>query len=129
MLVCPLVGRSSKIAHNVSPLGAGGDFETKSIQYFSKPDRTTRRIVTVKPRLRQTAVSRGVSYHFQMFTIYFSTASPRQSLTNVFRFDFSNINVFKFRFLLKYIFFGCLNARYSVWFRKTSFSTVRLLSS
>ena len=47
---------SQHIGANVSPLGAGGDFETQIDHGNSKPDRTTRRIVTVKPRLRQTAV-------------------------------------------------------------------------
>ena len=48
------------IEPNVLPLGAGGDFETQINHGNTKPDRTTRRIVTVKPRLRQTAVSAGV---------------------------------------------------------------------
>ena len=47
---------SNSIEPNVSPLGAGGDFETQINHGNPKPDRTTQRIVTVKPRLRQTAV-------------------------------------------------------------------------
>ena len=47
---------SQHIGANVLPLGAGGDFETQIDHGNSKPDRTTQRIVTVKPRLRQTAV-------------------------------------------------------------------------
>ena len=48
--------KPKSVEHNVSLLGAGGDFETQIEHGNSKPDRTTRRIVTVKPRLRQTAV-------------------------------------------------------------------------
>ena len=51
---------SQHIGANVSPLGAGGDFEKQIDHGNSKPDRTTQRIVTVKPRLRQTAVSRRI---------------------------------------------------------------------
>ena len=51
---------SQHIGANVSPLGAGGDFETQIDHGNTKPDRTSQRIVTVKPRLRQTAVSAGV---------------------------------------------------------------------
>ena len=49
---------------NVSPLGAGGDFETQIDHGNSKPDRTTQRIVTVKPRLRQTAVGLSAFFNF-----------------------------------------------------------------
>ncbi|MEI2419274.1 hypothetical protein V6O07_03300, partial [Arthrospira platensis SPKY2] len=48
--------KPKSVEPNVSPLGAGGDFETQIDLGNSKPDRTTQRIVTVKPRLRQTAV-------------------------------------------------------------------------
>ena len=47
---------SVNIGANVSPLGAGGDFETQIDYRKSKPERTTQRIDTVKPRLRRTAV-------------------------------------------------------------------------
>jgi hypothetical protein len=53
-----------QLATNVSPLGAGGDFETQIDHGNSKPDRTTQRIVTVKPRLRQTAVTTSASISF-----------------------------------------------------------------
>ena len=53
---------SQHIGANVLPLCAGGDFETQIDHGNSKPDRTTRRIVTVKPRLRQTAVTGSSCY-------------------------------------------------------------------
>ena len=49
--------KPKSVEPNVSPLGAGGDFETQIDHENTKPDRTTQRIVTVKPRLRQTAVT------------------------------------------------------------------------
>lgn len=63
---------------NVSPLGAGGDFETQIDHGNSKPDRTTRRIFTVKPRLRQTAVMHSIS-HSNFFSMRLrSEAKPLQ---------------------------------------------------
>ena len=51
---------SQHIGANVSPLGAGGDFETQIDHGNTKPDRTSQRNVTRKPRLRKMAVSAGV---------------------------------------------------------------------
>ena len=64
-------------AGNVLPLGAGGDFETQIDHGNTKPDRTTQRNVTVKPRLRQTAVSGWASFYlydlfqFSLFIVLF----------------------------------------------------------
>ena len=59
-------------AGNVSPLGAGGDFETQINHGNTKSDRTTRRIVTVKPRLRQTAVSISLLSLYRLFSILYT---------------------------------------------------------
>ncbi|MEI2422872.1 hypothetical protein V6O07_21525, partial [Arthrospira platensis SPKY2] len=63
----------------------------------SKPDRTSQRIFTVKPRLRQTAVVLRAS--ILLDCQFFLKAPPRQSQTNaISRLCFSKINVFRFNF-------------------------------
>lgn len=47
---------------NVFELYKGVDFETQNHQANAKPNRTTQRIDTVKPRLRRTAVT--ISFYF-----------------------------------------------------------------
>ncbi len=80
------------IEPNVSPLGAGGDFETQIDHGNSKPDRTTQRIVTVKPRLRQTAVSSRIYLYFVRFNVVLILQLPLKRF--LFSVDFSIILLF-----------------------------------
>ena len=80
---------SQHIGANVLPLGAGGDFETQIDHGNAKPDRTTRRIVTVKPRLRQTAVSSRIYLYFVRFNVVLILQLPLKRF--LFSVDFSII--------------------------------------
>ena len=83
---------SQHIGANVSPLGAGGDFETQIDHGNSKPDRTTQRNVTVKPRLRQTAVASRIYLSFVRFSVVLILQIPLKRF--LFSVNFSNYFLF-----------------------------------